>query len=340
MSHLLLERRWAEFCGRDPSCVVACSSGTAALHLAMESLRAARGWRDGDRALVPDYTMAACGRAVSLSGMVPEFVPWADDLSIDLTDSKLEFMFRTSRMMTYRKVRAVMPVHVYGRRCEMDRVAEVAREEGIAVVEDLAEAHGVEPHPATDAACWSFYRNKIVAGEEGGAVLFRNREEADVARSLRSLGFGPVQDYRHRPRGHNYRLADSLADLILRSLDEYPNNVRRRSVLRAVYGSRDYGPRVSFRRTPEADWVFDLRVQGMTRAEQDGLVALLKSQGVEARHGFYPLSLQDEWRAIGVKRGDAPADVFETIYLPLSPSLPPQVPDLAARTIREFTSRP
>mgnify|MGYP000263818837 CR=1 FL=1 len=99
-------------------------------------------------------------------------------------------------------------------------------------MEDRAEAHGVDfGDYIPDAACWSFYRNKIVAGEEGGAIAFKNPRHASVAKSLRSLGFTTSHDFYHVPRGHNYRLANCLAQLVLSSLANVDANLAKRRQL-------------------------------------------------------------------------------------------------------------
>src|SRR5262245_15578515 len=84
--------------------VVVCSSGTAALHLALEALPIPK----GSLVLVPDFTMIACARAVTLAGLTPNFIDCGDDLLMDPTAAFLA---------APADARAIMPVHVYGRRC-------------------------------------------------------------------------------------------------------------------------------------------------------------------------------------------------------------------------------
>lgn len=292
--------RWARV-----SNVVGCSSGTAALHLALEALRLP----PGSEVIVPTYTMIACARAVTLAGLVPVFVDCGDDLLLDPA--------LLARALSH-ETRAIMAVHVYGRRCDMDAIAELAGTAGLAVVEDLAEAHGVAPHPATDAACWSFFRNKIVAGEEGGAVAFRDAHHAHLARQLRCLGFTDAHDYQHTPRGHNYRLSNAHARLVLESLAVADANVFRRRQVEAAY--ERWCPREWRMPGRDAVWVYDVRVPGMTRPQQDSAVAALKSAGVQARHGFKPMSEQEEYRECRKIGGENAAQLSrEVLYLPVVP---------------------
>ena len=214
-SYQLLEHRWAEFIGRDPGLVVACSSGTAALHLALEALKVRP---FGSEVVVPDFTMVACARSVVMAGLMPRFVDCDKTLLMDDGDP--------FGNVTVEPYSAFMGVHVYGRRLDMDWIHSVVNSSP--VIEDMAEIHGVNPHPDTEAACWSFYRNKIIGGEEGGAIAFKEKDVATYARQLRSLGMTPSHDFIHHPRGHNYRLANSLAERILLAVEGYGSALARR----------------------------------------------------------------------------------------------------------------
>lgn len=290
-----LEQEFAKWTREDPSQMVVCSSGTAALHLALEAL----GLPSGSEVILPDFCMVACARAVTLAGLTPVFVDCdKQDLLMDLDAMEQAITDSTS---------AVMMVHTYGRQCKMDRVHQIlgqhpARSWGkpILVVEDLAEAHGVTRHPYSAAACWSFYKNKIIHGEEGGAVVFNGcPPSAGRARSLRCLGFTQNHDFWHIPRGHNYRLANSLAGLILESLSQASSNLLHRKLVSSAYDA--FFPKESakglLRKMPErtVDWVYDFRVLGIDYFLQEVIVQKLQQRGVTVRHGFKPLSLQPEY---------------------------------------------
>lgn len=301
--------------------VVACSSGTAALHLALEALQLP----PGSEVLVPDYTMIACARAVVLAGLEPVFVDCGYDLLMN-------WVF--AGMAVSDKTRAVMPVHIYGRRLDMPAYLE--NDHGLAVVEDLAEAHGVVPRPSSRAACWSFYKNKIIHGEEGGAVAFRRDDEAALARRLRSLGFTEHHDFIHTPRGHNYRMSNLHAQEVLKSLDNVEGNIAKR---REVEGWYEEGLPDSSWRMPPRDvvWVYDLRIPGLTSYQQHKLVTTLNENGIRARHGFKAMSIQEEFchcRVVG--EGVAVWLSREVIYLPVKPETTREEVNLAYRVITEL----
>ncbi len=311
-AYQLLEESWADFNGLDPNGMVACSSGTSALHLALESLQLP----PVSSVIVPDYTMIACPRAVTLAGLTPVFVDCDERL---LMDVELLERYLSENDTNYDVAKAIMPVHVYGRKCDMEEVARISRLYFSKIVEDLAEAHGVRPHPQTDAACWSFYASKHVHGEEGGAVWFKDVEHARLARSLRCLGFNERHDYMHVPRGWNHRLANSLAELILKSLREFDSEMDRRK--EAERCLNNVCPREWQIGEREAPWVFDFRIPELTRMKQEEVVIALRNSGTAARYGFKPMHVQPEYQGFQAVGGtQAERASKEVIYLPMDAS--------------------
>lgn len=284
----ILEREFAKFIKFPPENVVACSSGTAALHLALESLNIPR----HSHIVLPDYAMIACARACTLAGVNPVFVDCKDDLTIDPKEVKKLWKGKVVRSSS---IFGIMAVHTYGRSCDMDALADIADRRTVYLIEDQAESHGLPVHPRTDAACWSFYKNKIIAGEEGGMVAFRQKGFAGKARMLRCLGFTAAHDYSHVPRGHNYRLANCLAERIRASLYVYDLRAQYRwdswNALEDALNPPNRGLRL-----PAAPWVYWLRVEG-----RDEKIRRLREVGVPVRYGFKPISSQEEYRGGGKK---------------------------------------
>lgn len=318
-----LEVEIAEWAGYTPEQVVVCSSGTAALHLALEAFQLPL----GSEVLVPSFTMVACARAVALAGLTPVFV--------DCDDRLLMNYMRVEEALekdAEQRIRAMMPVHIYGRKCDVDCFPQVS---DCRIVEDLAEAHGVNPHPETDAACWSFFKNKIVAGEEGGAVAFREVRHAVLARQLRSLGFTNAHDFDHVPRGHNYRLANLLAEPILQELrlwnlplvvSETPDGWMCRTVMdqrRLIEHWYQCECPTEWQMSPrDSPWVYDFRIPELSCEKQTEIVRALQASGIPARHAFKPMHLLEEFkhcRVIG--GGEAERASREICYLPISPGI-------------------
>lgn len=311
-----LEDELGKWIGGYEDRVVACSSGTAALHLALEALHLPR----RSLVVIPDFTMVAVARAVTMADLIPYFVDCRrEDLNLDtgkLPGAKIA-----------RKVSAVIAVHTYGRRCDMEKIHYWAKFwQPMAVIEDMAELHGEKPDPRTDAACWSFYQNKIVGGEEGGAVVLKEKRGAELARSLRCLGFTPAHDFKHVPRGHNYRLANCLAERIRDSLEEFSSKVFRRREVEALYDAEC--PSCWKQPGRDSPWVYDFRIPGLSGAERYSIVTRLNELGIPARHGFQPMSSQAEYE---FKEGgeidetdnpEAYAAAREVLYVPLDRRYP------------------
>jgi perosamine synthetase len=292
--------------------VACCSSGTAALHLAIESLLLP--FRS--EVITADFNMVAVPRAIALANMTPVFVDCGDDLLIDI--DRLD-----EAASTCDRARAVIVTHVYGRRARMDDVHAIAHKHNLLVIEDLAEAHGVPVHPGSAAGCWSFYRNKCVHGEEGGAVAYPHPGEvgasrAMLARQLRSLGFTDAHDYTHVARGMNYRLANLLAMPILESLRGVEASLAAR---REIEGWYDRHCPDEWRMLPRASvWVYDVRIPGMYPELQTQIVRALQAENIAARHSFKSMSSQEEFRycrTFGTERTAKASR--ECIYLPCDP---------------------
>jgi perosamine synthetase len=273
-----LEWNFANWLQCSPEQVVACSSGTAALHLALESLRLPQ----SSTVLTGDFNMIAVPRAIVAAGLTPMFVDCNATLNMDM-----------SLMGDALPKSAVVITHIYGRRCDVDQLM-LKRTGEMFVIEDLAEVHGVMPHSLTDAACWSFYKNKVIHGEEGGAVMFKDVEHAVVARQLRCLGFTDAHDFNHVPRGWNHRMSNLHALPILDSLRDVHSNLQRRREIEGWYDA--LCPQEWKMPKRDSVWVYDMRIPGLTAIKQVEIVNALNAACISARLAFKPMSNQMEFK--------------------------------------------
>ena len=301
----LLEARFGEWMGEPYT--VACSSGTAALHLALEAMQLPL----GSEVLLPEFTMVACARAITLAGLVPVPVDCGDDLLLDPALLSEHITTKTA---------AVMPVHIYGRRCDMQRITAFAARNRLAVVEDWAELCGFVPGEPnkSEARCFSFYANKVINSQEGGIICFREPRHASLSRCLRCQGFTEQHDFYHVPRGINARMPNCCAALAIDSLARVDTNLARRRSIERIYDSRIP---TEYHQPPRlAPWVYDLRVRGLRAAAQDELIRTLNRQGIAARHAFKPISQLAEYLgAFTQLRAHRLSQ--EVVYLPLDPAI-------------------
>src|SRR5438309_9971852 len=176
---------------------VAVANGTAALHIAL----LAHNLGTRGEVLIPPLTFFPTASTVLLCGARPAFV------DIDCKSYNIDPAGVAAAITP--KTAAIMPVHLYGQTTEMEPVLLAAREHGIPVIEDAAQAHGAEYHGRKagnlgDTACFSFYATKNMTTGEGGMILTDNDEIADTARLLRD--HGQASKYQHVLAGYNYRL--------------------------------------------------------------------------------------------------------------------------------------
>lgn len=200
---------------------VSCNTGTAALHLALLALSIT----EGDEVIIPDFTMAACGFAVSYTGATPVFVDCDDTLCIDV--SLIEEKITP-------KTRAIMPVHIYGRLCNMEEIYRIAKKHNLAIVEDASEAHGAIFNSKADITCYSLFENKIIHAEEGGICTTDNKKLYERMQYFKNMAFTPEHDYMHLDIGYNYRMPNGQAKLALESL----RNIDKNLTLREEYAKQ------------------------------------------------------------------------------------------------------
>ena len=174
------EKQFAKYC--DCEYGVAVCNGTIALHLALQAL----GIGKGDEVIIPTFTMIASAFAVCYTGAKPVFVD-ADKYTWNIDVTKIEEKITP-------RTKAIMPVHIFGKMCDMDAICAIAQKYNLYIVEDAAEAHGAEYNGKksgsfSDIAGFSFFANKNITTGEGGMVVTNNKAVYDQARYFKNVCF-------------------------------------------------------------------------------------------------------------------------------------------------------
>jgi dTDP-4-amino-4,6-dideoxygalactose transaminase len=250
---------------------VSCNSGTTALYLALLAL----GIGKGDEVIVPEYTMVSTAWAVTYTGAKPVFIDCKDDLNIDVD---------LIEQAISKKTKAIIPVHIYGRRCDMESITHLAVKHNLYVVEDMAEAHGIRP--ASDIACYSFHGSKILTTGGGGMCLTDKKEWADEMRRLSHLYLNKEMNMLHEKIGHNFRMSNIQAAIGLAQVERIDEILEKRKMIEYWYTT--WLPiNVSWKERKEREvvWVFDIDC-GLN---QEQFMNSLAGQG---RYGFKPMSQQ------------------------------------------------
>jgi perosamine synthetase len=231
------EQQWADYCGREFG--IAVSNGTAALQLAVLALDL----KPGDEVILPTFTIISCATAIVYSGATPVLVdsdPKTWCMNVDQVRDRI-----TSR------TKAILPVHMYGHPVDMDPLVDFAEKNGLAIIEDAAEAHGAEYASKRGGAlkwircgsfgqmsCFSFYANKLITTGEGGMILTDDAELAEKVRSLSNLCFQPARRFYHENLGFNYRLTNLQAALGLSQIQRMEEIIQRKRAIAAAYTER------------------------------------------------------------------------------------------------------
>ena len=221
------EAAFAAACGVPHA--VGCNSGTDALVLALRGL----GIGPGDEVITASFSFFATAEAISAVGATPVFVD-VEESSYLINLDQLEAAITPA-------TRALLPVHLFGRPVDMERVCAVAARHGLQVIEDCAQATGATwaGRPVGswgDAGCFSFFPTKNLGGAgDGGAVTCR--DQALAARIRELAVHGMPRRYLHTSLGYNSRLDAMQAAVLSVKLPHLPDWVERRRQLASTYSS-------------------------------------------------------------------------------------------------------
>lgn len=296
------ERRVADYVGARYA--VGVSSGTAGLHLAVR----AAGIREGDEVITTPFSFVASANCILYERGRPVFV----DIDAKTLNLDLDLIERKITAQT----RAILPVHVFGRPCEMDRILAIAERHHLAVIEDACEAFGAQfdgrqAGTFGDLGVYAFYPNKQVTTGEGGIVVTEDPDHAALLRSLRNQGRGDAGAWlSHMSLGYNYRLNELSCALGVAQLERIQDLLAKRERVAASYTRRlnDVAGIEVPRGAPrvKTSW-FVYVVRLSDGIDRDRVMERLSAQGIPSRPYFPPIHLQPYMReALGHKEGDFP----------------------------------
>lgn len=197
------EDKFAQFVGTKYA--VSLNSGFSALLIALKANKVG----PGDEVIIPAYTFIATATAVSLAGAKPVLCDVLEDATLD--PELIE------RLITP-KTKAIIPVHLYARRANLERIQEIAKKHRLTVIEDCAEAIGTELI-GKGIGCWSFHYAKTISTEQGGMITTNNHAFAELCRSLSGYAKSPSRDYLHMAIGYNFKMTSMQAAMGIKSLE-------------------------------------------------------------------------------------------------------------------------
>lgn len=307
------EQEFAEYC--EAFCCVGVGNGLDALYLILRAYEIGA----GDEVIVPAHTFIATWLAVTNCGATP--VPVEPDGSTYNIDPK-----KIEAAITPR-TKAIMPVHLYGQPADMDAINKIAKERGLKVIEDAAQAHGARYKGRRvgtlgDASGFSFYPGKnLGAHGDGGAVVTNDEALADKIRMLRN--YGSARKYHHAMLGVNSRLDELQAAFLrvkLKKLDAW--NTRRREIADRYLEALGEIPDLRLPQTENwAEPVWHLFV--VQHPARDALQSYLERQGIQtAIHYPIPPANSGAYRGrVLVPDAGCQAMTDRLLSLPMGPHL-------------------
>lgn len=296
---------------------VGVANGLDALILTLRSM----GIGAGDEVALPAHTFIATALAVSAVGATPVLVDV--DLrtyNIDPTDLRKKIT---------KKTKAIIPVHLYGLMADMNEILAIAKEHGLQVLEDAAQAHGAELDGKRagsfgDAAGFSFYPGKnLGALGDGGAITTNSDSFAEKLQTLRN--YGAKKKYHHTEKGVNSRLDELQAAFLNEKLPLLEKWTQERQSIADLYHESFAGLSVSLPETP-VGYRHSWHLYVIRTPKRGQLQKSLSEAGIDTLiHYPVPVHFQDAYREMGHNPGDFPASekaASEVLSLPLWVGMP------------------
>ncbi len=301
---------------------IAVNSGTSGLHLCMRAL----GIKDGDLVLTTPFSFISSANCILFERATPVFVD-IDEKTLNIDIDKLEDKIKQLKTQNSR-LKAILPVHIFGRPCEINRIMELADYYKLSFIEDAAEATGAEYLTGSekntkkwkkvgtfgDCGVFAFYPNKQMTTGEGGMIVTDDENIYKLCRSMRNQGRSEDGAWlQHERLGYNYRISDINCALGIAQLERIDEILAKREKVARLYNERlrvfeeliipefEEGKKISW-------FVYVVRlIDKYSRRNRDLILAKLKEAGIGCSNYFTPIHLQPFYRKMfGYKKGDFP----------------------------------
>ena len=271
---------------------IATSNGTAALHISL----LLAGVQQGDFVIAPNITFIATINAIKYCGANPILI----DIDPDTWQMDLDLLESFLANNNNPKIKALMPVHVLGNMCDMDRLMQIADKYSLIVVEDSTEALG-STHKGKHAGTFgllgtsSFNGNKIITTGGGGMILTNNETLAKKAKHLTTQAKADPFEYYHDEVGHNYRLVNILAAMGVAQMEQLEGFIQRKKQIAKLYDDallkiEGITPQKITDGVQANHWLYTVKCGGQANHSPKELLAHLNKNGIQARPFWVPMN--------------------------------------------------
>ncbi|PEP91371.1 pyridoxal phosphate-dependent aminotransferase [Bacillus toyonensis] len=311
------ERELASFVGVRGGTAV--SSGTAAIHLALQLL----GIQKGDTVFCSSFTFVASANPIVYLGAEPVFID-SEPETWNMSPSALAHaLYEANKMGNLPK--AIILVHLYGQSAKLDEILSLCHQYNVPIVEDAAESLGSTYKGKASGTfgkfgVYSFNGNKIITTSGGGMLVSNDIEALERARFLATQAKDPAPHYEHSEIGYNYRLSNILAGIGRGQLEVLEDRVRaRRFVYKRYYEALSHMPGFYF--MPELEhtrpnrWLTTLTIDEKESGISIGkLLRILAEENIEARPMWKPLHMQSLFKEMKYYPHSKNEDVSQYLF--------------------------
>jgi len=333
--------------------VVACQSGTSALHLSLIEA----GVKPGDVVIVPPLTFIAAVNPVKYQFAVPVFIDCDESLCMNPIKLKQfceeECTFKNGILIYKDKaVKAVIVVHVFGNMADMVSIVEISRKYNLKVIEDATEALGSHytdglfagKYAGTigDFGAFSFNGNKIITTGGGGAITANNANAVEHLRYLSTQAKDDPHYYIHNEVGYNYRMTNIQAALGVAQMEELPEFIHRKQVNYEIYKKLfknfELGKIMPFRNgTASNKWFYSLEIdRGRVIVSMREIITSLEKFGIQTRAVWGLVNEQVPYRSeFAYKLEKAPYYADRILNIPSSTQITMEEIEIVVNRIKD-----
>ena len=338
------EQMVADFAGAKYG--VAAVNGTAALHISL----LLSGVKQNDYVILPNLTFVASANSIKYLGAEPLLIDadphlWQMDLDLleefleNETDEKDGHLFY---IKDGRRIGAIMPVHILGNMCDMDRFLSIVKKYPLPIVEDATEAlgttyKGVSAGKFSPLAAFSFNGNKIISTGGGGVIVTDDEALAKHAKHLTTTAKASADEYYHDEVGYNYRLVNVLAAIGVGQMELLPSFIKRKKEIVAFYKKELTGVAdIRFQQElPDVNtngWLFTIQTD-----KQQQLLDHLNANKILSRRFWMPMNKLPMYKdCVYVQKKDNSDYIYNTcLSIPSSTNITDEELEIVVREIKE-----